>query len=443
MSHDTLPVTATPPDLTGDLAADAVALASFAAAHEDVLAGVPPEPGRDPGARQVTASSVAAVRTLRREFLARHADAVYDTLTANRTRRVRLPELVFAAAERYPGLTPTRERLATDLARVQAERDGLEIDQGIFCGAILRSPTAGRHLIDTMLRPTERALELADRFAATGLVELASVVVERHGYGTHVTFRNADCLNAEDNRLIGDLETAVDLALLDDRTRVGVLRGGEVDHPRYRGRRVFSAGINLKHLRDGRISFVDFLLGRELGYVHKILRGLLTGPDHGAWTDRTVQKPWVAAVDSFAIGGGMQLLLVVDRVIAEDDAYFSLPAADEGIVPGLGNLRLTRLVGGRLARQMILGGRRIQATDPQARLVCDDVVALAGMADAIERAVRELSAPAVAANRLMLTLAEEPVDSYREYLAEFAVAQAARAYRDDVLANVERWRGEA
>ena len=95
---------------------------------------------------------------------------MYDTLTANRTRRVRLPELVFAAAERYPGLTPTRERLATDLARVQVERDGLEIDQGIFCGAILRSPTAGRHLIDTMLRPTERALELADRFAATGLV---------------------------------------------------------------------------------------------------------------------------------------------------------------------------------------------------------------------------------------------------------------------------------
>ncbi|MFC8990091.1 hypothetical protein [Streptomyces sp. NPDC057115] len=77
-------------------------------------------------------------------------------------------------------------------------------------------------------------------------------------------------------------------------------------------------------------------------------------------------------------------------------------------------------------------------TDPAARLLCDDIVPASGMEEAIERAVRELSAPAVAANRRMLNLAEEPLDQFREYMAEFAVIQVVRAYSDDVLAKVER-----
>lgn len=56
----------------------------------------------------------------------------------------------------------------------------------------------------------------------------------------------------------------------------------------------------------------------------------------------------------------------------------------------------------------------------------------------METAVRELSGPAVAANRRMLGLTEEPLDLYRTYLAEFAVVQAARSYSEDVLAKVER-----
>jgi thioesterase DpgC len=211
-----------------------------------------------------------------------------------------------------------------------------------------------------------------------------------------------------------------------------------VDHPRYAGRRVFSAGINLKDLRNGAISFVDFLLGRELGYIHKMLRGLLTAPDAPAWCERTVQKPWIGAVDSFAIGGGMQLLLVLDRVILASDAYVTLPAAEEGIVPGLGNLRVSRHTGARLARQVLLGGRRITAAEPEARLVCDEVVPADEVTAAVDRAVQELSAPAVVANRRMLALVEEPLDLYRTYLAEFALVQVARSYSDDVLSKVER-----
>jgi thioesterase DpgC len=130
---------------------------------------------------------------------------------------------------------------------------------------------------------------------------------------------------------------------------------------------------------------------------------------------------------------------MADRVIAEDGAYFSLPAASEGIIPGLANLRLSRQVGTRLARRMILGGHRITAPGPEAHLICDEVVRADRMDEAIDRAVLELSSPAVVANRTMLGLAEEPVDRYSDYLAEFALAQAERAYGEDVLAKVERY----
>ncbi len=426
------------PQFTGMLDDDAAALAEYVGAADGLIAALPAKPERNAAQQELAEDVHHACRSARRRFLGLHTDAVYDRLTACRTRRVRLPELVQAGADRFPGLLPSRAQLDAESGQPQAHKEGHEIDQGIFCGAVLRSPEAGGHLIDTMLMPTARSLALLDAFRATSTIELDSVLLELRGQAAHITFRNSHCLNAEDNGLIADLETAVDLALLDDRVRVGVLRGGTVDHPRYRDKRVFSAGINLKDLRNGAISFVGFLLGRELGYIHKLSRGLLTDPDAAAWSDRTVHKPWIGAVDTFAIGGGMQLLLVLDRVIAESSAYFSLPAAEEGIVPGLGNLRLPRLAGARLTRQVILGGRRIHATDPEARFVCDEVVEAAELDKAVDRAITELAAPAVAANRRMLALAEEPLDLYRQYLAEFSVVQVARTYSEDVLAKVER-----
>lgn len=433
-----LPEAPSAPGFAGALERDRAALRDHTTATERQLAALPPRPQRTPSQQEAAERLLHSAREARRAFLALHTDTVYDELTERRTRYLRLPDLLAAAAESFPGLVPTAEQMAVENALIQAEKDARETDQAIFAGAVLRSATAGRHLIEAMLRPTPRALELLPVYRAEGRVELGSVLVERHGHATHVTFRNAHCLNAETNELIGDLETAVDLVLLDDDTAVGVLRGGEVDHPRYRGRRVFSAGINLKDLRNGDIPFVDFLLGRELGYINKMYRGLLTDPGAGSLGERTRQKPWVGAVYTFAIGGGMQLLLVLDRVIAEEGAWFSLPAADEGIVPGLGNLRLSRLTGARTARQVILGGRRIGTGDPEFQLVCDEVVTADGMSEAVERAVTALAVPAVAANRHMLGLVEEPLDLYREYLAEFAVVQVARSYSEDVLAKVER-----
>jgi thioesterase DpgC len=163
------------------------------------------------------------------------------------------------------------------------------------------------------------------------------------------------------------------------------------------------------------------------------------GSSKGAADEKKLGKPWIAAVDSFAIGGGAQLLLVCDRVIAAADSYFSLPAAQEGIVPGLANLRLTRLLGSRKARQVILYGRRISAQEPDSSLLADEVVDPTEMEKTIESSVQQLSKPAVAANRHMLNLAEEPVGTFREYVAEFALVQAQRLYSPDVLAKVGKF----
>ncbi|MFK4547030.1 thioesterase DpgC [Streptomyces tendae] len=398
-----------------------------------------PEPARRTADQRALADEAKdTARTLRARFLDAHADAVYDHLTARRTVPLRLAELVAAAAIAFPGLVPTAEQLARERSLPQSGKEGHEIDQGIFLSRILRSPLAGPHLLDTMLRPTPRALDLLPEFTRTGRVALDSVHVERRDGAAHLTMCRDDCLNAEDNQQVDDMETAVDLALLDPEVRVSVLRGGEMTHPRYRGKRVFSAGINLKSLHAGDISLVDFLLRRELGYLSKLVRGI-RDDEAPEWQPGTVQKPWIAAVDAFAIGGGVQLLLLFDHVIAASDAYVSLPAAQEGIVPGAANFRLTRCAGPRAARQIILQGRRIWAKEPDAGHLIDEVVEPHDIDAAVERGVARLSGPAVVPNRRMLNLAEEPPEEFRRYMAEFALQQALRLYSEDVVGKVGRF----
>nr|WP_311132424.1 (3,5-dihydroxyphenyl)acetyl-CoA 1,2-dioxygenase DpgC [Nonomuraea gerenzanensis] len=403
---------------------------------DDLLAGLPEPPARTSAQRDAAASALDKVRRMRADYMEAHAEEIYGELTSGRTRHLRIDELVRAAARAYPGLVPTDEQMAAERARPQAEKEGREIDQGIFLRGVLRAPKAGPHLLDAMLRPTPRALELLPEFIESGEVRMEAVLLRRRDGVAYLTLCRDDCLNAEDAQQVDDMETAVDLALLDPQVRVGLLRGGEMSHPRYRGRRVFCAGVNLKKLSSGDISLVDFLLRRELGYIHKIVRGVYTD---GSWHSKLTDKPWMAVVDSFAIGGGAQLLLVFDQVLAASDSYISLPAATEGIIPGVANYRLTRFTGPRAARQMILGGRRIRADEPDARLMIDEVVPPEEMDAAIDRALARLDGDAVPANRRMLNLAEEPPEAFGRYLAEFALQQALRIYGRDVIGKVGRF----
>jgi (3,5-dihydroxyphenyl)acetyl-CoA 1,2-dioxygenase len=423
----------------GELARARQALSATSELTDDLIASLPEAGQRSPRQRAIAGAAHDAARAARSLFMDTHAEAVYDELTACRGHYLRLPELVAAAAAAFPGLVPTAEQMAAERARPQARKEGHEIDQGIFLRGVLRSPLVGPHLLNAMLRPTPRALLLLPEFGRTGVADLGSVRIERDNGAARLTMCRDDCLNAEDNQQVDDMETAVDLALLDPDVRVGLVRGGEMSHPRYRGKRVFSAGINLKALHDGGISLVDFLLRRELGYIHKLVRGILA-EDGPRWQSPTVAKPWVAAVDGFAIGGGMQLLLAFDHVLAASDAYFSLPAAQEGIVPGAANFRLTRYAGPRLSRQVILEGRRLWASEPAARLLVDEVIEPPELAEAIEKSLDRLQSPAVVVNRRMLNFAEEPLDEFRRYMAEFSVQQALRLYGEDVIGKVSRFR---
>ncbi|MEK8174876.1 hypothetical protein NKH77_54935 [Streptomyces sp. M19] len=282
--------------------------------------------------------------------------------------------------------------MGAERAHAQAEHDGRAIDQGIFCAAVLRSDTAGAHLIDAMLLPTPRSLELIDDFRATGRAELGSVSVERRGAAAHVTFRNAHSLNAEDDRLIADLDTAADLVLLDDRVRVGVLRGGLVDHPS-----TGAGGSSARASTSGPARREDLVrrfparprtglpAQDAAGRAHRPGRRRLGRADRAEALDRRRRHLRHRRRHATAAGARPG-----DRGVGG----VSEPARGRGgIVPGLGNLRLTRLTGARLARQVVLSGRRIRATDPEAPLLCDEVVPADGMDEAVERAVAELSAP--------------------------------------------------
>ena len=97
------------------------------------------------------------------------------------------------------------------------------------------------------------------------------------------------------------------------------------------GRRLFGAGINLTHLYQGKIRYLWYLI-RDFGFVNKIYRGLAR-PGVAPEED-SIEKLWIAAVEGFAIGGHCQILLTIDQVIAADNAFMTLPARKEGIIPG-------------------------------------------------------------------------------------------------------------
>jgi thioesterase DpgC len=377
----------------------------------------------------------------RQEYLRRHAEEIYSGLTNGFSEPVRVEELLLRAAEAHPGLVPGREEMAAERERRQAEKIGLEIVQADFLYHVLAHPKAGSHLLHAMLLPRPEALARLEDFRRTGAADLGFATVERRGAVATVELRNPRFLNAEDGPATAALEIGADLVLLDPETEVGVLRGGVLEHPRYAGRRVFNAGLNLTHLYHGRISFAGFMMSREMGLLSKIYRGLWDGHEFEPCFEDHREKPWIAAVEAFAIGGGCQLLLVMDRVLAERGSYFNLPARKEGIIPGAANRRLTKLMGGRLARQAIMFERRFDADTAEGRLLCDDVVEAREMDVAIERDAAQLTSSGVvsaAANRKAIRLGEETLDQFRVYMAVYAREQARCLLSPALISNLER-----
>jgi (3,5-dihydroxyphenyl)acetyl-CoA 1,2-dioxygenase len=391
--------------------------------------------------RAAIAALKAHALSVKEKFFRRHAVALYDEMTGNGARSLRVGELLMAVSSRYPALLPTREQIDAERALMQqSAKQGRELDQGLFIAQVLADERCGMHLIHAMLKPKREALERIAGFRQTGFADLGEAKVERKGKVGHVTLLNAKFLNAEDDRATAALETAVDLVLLDDAIEVGVLRGGTVAHPKYKDRRIFNAGINLTHLYYGQISFVHFFIERELGLPHKIYRGHWRSDSYDEQYEEYVEKPWIAAVEAFAIGGGCQLLCVMDRVLAETGAYFNLPASKEGFIPGAANLRFPRLVGGKLAREGILFERVFHADTPEGRMICDEVVPPDGMDAAIEANAAQLvraGMMSAVSNRKALRVAEEPLPIFRRYMATYARQQSRCLYDQKLIENLE------
>jgi enoyl-CoA hydratase len=158
-----------------------------------------------------------------------------------------------------------------------------------------------------------------------------------------------EVLNALRTRLLGELREALAHAEHDDEVRAVVLTGDE---------RAFAAGADIGELNaHDRVSIIAD-----------------TRPTH--WEAfRRFPKPLVAAVNGYCLGGGCELAMCADIIVAGDDARFGQPEINLGIIPGAGGTqRLTRAVGKSLAMKMVLTGAMIDAETALAAGLVSDVV---------------------------------------------------------------------
>ena len=408
---------------------------------ERLLARLPERPGRSDAETEAATRLKRALDAERIRFLRDHAEDVYLSLTDDLQLAIRDEDLVYAAAERFPGLVPTREQVAAERERALPDKEGAEIAQGLFFAYVLASERCGSHLVWAMLRPTPESLERLDDFRATGVADLGGTYLERRNGVAYLEIRNDTYLNAEDSLTLPATEVAVDLALLDPDVDVGVIRGAVVSHPRYAGRRVFGAGVNLTHLYQGRVDFM-FFVTRDLGYVNKLFRGLSADEHRPDEPEETIEKLWIAAVETFAIGGACQILHTVDHVIATRGSRLFLPARKEGILPGASNLRLPRSVGDRIARRAILSGLEFVAGTPGGDLLIDEVVETDDEMDAaLATRVAELTDSGLvnaAGNRRALRVGAEPLDVFRRYMSVFCREQAYCHFSPALVRNLEQ-----
>ncbi|HVV81039.1 MAG TPA: enoyl-CoA hydratase/isomerase family protein [Pseudolabrys sp.] len=428
------------PRFTGSYNRDVAAAAKYWRDGAAFISKLPKKPHRNQAQQIAAAIIYGGMRDSRERFLPLHIDKIYRRLTKNLSEHKRVDELCYDAAKLIPGLTPTKKQVEAD-SGLQGEKDGVAIDQGIFLAHALADVGTGMHLCHAMLKPKMEAIELGAKFVRDDLIDFGPARVERKGKAAIVTIQNPRYLNAEDAYTLADTETAADLAIFDPMSEICVLRGGKVDHPKYKDRDVFCAGINLTHLYRGMIPYLWYI-ERDMGIVNKMFRGVAFGPNgpdeiYGG----TKEKPWVCQLGTFAIGGGCQYLLAMDYVVAGSDAYMTLPARKEGIIPGAANLRLTRFVGARAARQAIMMDRRFDCDTPEGRLICDVIAPPAELEQAVMKVVDDFASSGVvsaAGNRRAMRVSEEPLDLFRRYMAVYCREQAYCHYSPALIANLEK-----
>jgi enoyl-CoA hydratase len=188
-----------------------------------------------------------------------------------------------------------------------------------------------------------------------------------------VTLDRPEVLNALDYRTLGELVAALESLDADESVRCVVTTGA--------GDRAFAAGADIKEMADA----TPITLTKANNFAR--------------WERlRRIRVPIVAAVRGFALGGGCELAMACDMVVAADDAQFGQPEIKIGIMPGAGGTqRLTRALGKAKAMEMILTGRNISAAEALERGLVTRVVAREEtLAEALRLASEVASLPPIA-----------------------------------------------
>ncbi|MFS0718557.1 enoyl-CoA hydratase [Arthrobacter sp. 1P04PC] len=188
------------------------------------------------------------------------------------------------------------------------------------------------------------------------MTDYANILVERRGRVGLVTLNRPQALNALNKATLDEVVSAVTAMDTDPEVGAVVLTGSA---------KAFAAGADIKEMQ-------------SKGYMEMYASDWFRG-----WEDMTrLRIPLIAAVSGFALGGGCELAMMCDFIIAGDNAKFGQPEINLGVIPGMGgSQRLTRAVGKAKAMDMVLTGRMMDAAEAErsglvSRVVpADDVVA--------------------------------------------------------------------
>ncbi|NHF73570.1 enoyl-CoA hydratase [Paracoccus xiamenensis] len=203
-----------------------------------------------------------------------------------------------------------------------------------------------------------------------------TITVEIDDYVALIRLNRPDALNALNSELLGELSAALVDADQNDKVRCIVITGSE---------KAFAAGADIKEMSSK--SFVDVFN-----------ENLFVAPTE---TIANTRKPIIAAVSGYALGGGAELAMACDFIIAADNAKFGQPEINLGVIPGIGGTqRLTRFVGKSKSMDMNLTGRFMDAEEAERSGLVSRVVPSAKLipeAMAVARKIAEKSQVAVKA----------------------------------------------
>jgi enoyl-CoA hydratase len=192
------------------------------------------------------------------------------------------------------------------------------------------------------------------------------LVTTDEGIGT-ITLNRPQVLNALNQALMEELATAMEVMDRDDAVRCLVLTGND---------RAFAAGADVREFADA--TTADMVRGYRFQQWERI---------------RRVSKPVIAAVSGFALGGGCELAMSCDVIIAAETARFGQPEIRLGLMPGAGGTqRLTRTIGKSRAMELVLTGRTITAHEAFAWGLVSRVVPVELHLDEAKRLAREIAA---------------------------------------------------